>query len=222
VVIKSGRLRARNVADKADRRDDVLAAALALFREAGYRHVTMEAVARRAGLAKGTPYLYFRTKEALFLELTARRLEEWLSAFESSLAGSELPVPPAPPDPRDLARQAAASLSARPELTALLGILHPVLEQNLDFSVALDVKRRLRARVLAAGTALERHFPSLGAGGGARLLLRMHALVVGLVQVANPSPVVREVLREPGMELFDVDLGRELEGTLVLLFAALR
>jgi AcrR family transcriptional regulator len=174
-------------------------------------------VARRAGLAKGTPYLYFRTKEALFLELTARRLEEWFTAFDA-----ELDALPRASDPRELARRAAASLTARPELTSLLGLLHGVLEQNLDFEAALGVKRRLRERVLSTGGRLESLFPALGPGGGARLLLRVHALVVGLVQLANPSPVVREVLREPGMDLFDVDLSRELESTLSALFASLR
>jgi AcrR family transcriptional regulator len=44
----------------------VISAALAEFLEKGFAQATMDAVARRADVAKGTPYRYFPTKEALF------------------------------------------------------------------------------------------------------------------------------------------------------------
>jgi AcrR family transcriptional regulator len=44
----------------------IIAAALAEFLERGFASTTMDAVARRAGVAKGTPYRYFPTKESLF------------------------------------------------------------------------------------------------------------------------------------------------------------
>jgi hypothetical protein len=53
------------------------------------------------------------------------------------------------------------------------------------------------------------------------LLLRVHALVVGMAQLADPPPVVAAVLGEPGMEVFRVDPGAMLEETLVALLRAL-
>jgi TetR/AcrR family transcriptional regulator of autoinduction and epiphytic fitness len=50
----------------AQTRRTIVSAALAEFLERGFASSTMEAVARRAGVAKGTPYRYFPTKEALF------------------------------------------------------------------------------------------------------------------------------------------------------------
>jgi AcrR family transcriptional regulator len=44
----------------------ITAAALREFLEKGFANATMDAVAKRAGVAKGTPYRYFATKEALF------------------------------------------------------------------------------------------------------------------------------------------------------------
>jgi AcrR family transcriptional regulator len=44
----------------------IIEAAMAEFLESGFAATTMAGIARRAGLAKGTPYLYFETKEALF------------------------------------------------------------------------------------------------------------------------------------------------------------
>jgi AcrR family transcriptional regulator len=54
---------------RAARRDQIIAAALACFARGGYHATTMADVAAQAGLSKGTPYLYFESKEALFLAL---------------------------------------------------------------------------------------------------------------------------------------------------------
>ncbi len=48
------------------RQDDILKAALEVFSERGFAATRLEDVARRAGVAKGTFYLYFPDKESLF------------------------------------------------------------------------------------------------------------------------------------------------------------
>jgi len=58
---------------RAARRDQIVAAALACFARTGYYATTMADVAAQAGLSKGTPYLYFDSKQALFIAL----YEEW-------------------------------------------------------------------------------------------------------------------------------------------------
>ncbi|MGH9293651.1 MAG: TetR/AcrR family transcriptional regulator [Acidimicrobiales bacterium] len=58
---------------KAGRRADILAAALACFAQGGYHGTTMSEVAEAAEVSKGTPYLYFPSKEELFIALH----DEW-------------------------------------------------------------------------------------------------------------------------------------------------
>jgi len=60
-------------AARAARRDQIIAAAMACFARAGYHATTMADVAAQAGVSKGTPYLYFESKEALFIALH----EQW-------------------------------------------------------------------------------------------------------------------------------------------------
>ena len=52
-----------------DRRRQILDAALDVFAEHGYAAARLEDVAARAGVAKGTIYLYFADKRTLFMEL---------------------------------------------------------------------------------------------------------------------------------------------------------
>ncbi|MDJ0922875.1 MAG: TetR/AcrR family transcriptional regulator [Henriciella sp.] len=59
-------LRARTVSDKDSRRQELLDAALDEFFERGFSAARMEDIAKRAGLSKGTLYLYFDSKDALF------------------------------------------------------------------------------------------------------------------------------------------------------------
>ncbi len=56
----------------------ILEAARNLFNERGFQAACMEDIAERAGLAKGTVYLYFRGKEALFNRLCEQTLQETL------------------------------------------------------------------------------------------------------------------------------------------------
>ncbi|PRY02661.1 TetR/AcrR family transcriptional regulator [Allonocardiopsis opalescens] len=59
-------------AERERRAERILDTARELLVSWGYRRVTVEEVARRAGVGKGTVYLHWRTKEALFLAVLAR------------------------------------------------------------------------------------------------------------------------------------------------------
>lgn len=64
----------------ADRRTAILNAALALFGEKGYPETRVEDIAHRAGVAKGTVYLYFRDKPAICIGLFIWLLDQALAA----------------------------------------------------------------------------------------------------------------------------------------------
>jgi AcrR family transcriptional regulator len=73
---------------RASRRNErhaaILAAALAEFAARGFAATRLDDVARRAGIAKGTIYLYFRDKEALFQELVRTMLSPLVGAIEAA------------------------------------------------------------------------------------------------------------------------------------------
>jgi len=61
---------------------EILAAALAEFVEHGFAATKLEDVARRAGITKGTLYLYFESKEALFKAVVRETIVPLLTAAE--------------------------------------------------------------------------------------------------------------------------------------------
>lgn len=201
--------RARSDDQKEARRQAILDAATALFGETSYAAVTMAAVAERAALAKGTVYLYVRTKEELFLAILAEQFGRWFDAVDVQLRSDTTEGTAAA-----VAQVLAQSLAPLPALVRLIAIMQSVLEQNIDLATAIRFKRMLAERTLATGALLEERLPFLGPGGGAGLLLQVHALVVGLQHMADPAPVSREALREPGLEIFAVELIGTLEESL--------
>jgi len=64
------------------RPNEILAAALAEFVEHGYAATKLESVGRRAGITKGTLYLYFESKEALFKAVVRETIVPLLTAAE--------------------------------------------------------------------------------------------------------------------------------------------
>jgi AcrR family transcriptional regulator len=68
--VESARWRRRKEA----RPQEILDAALAVFAEKGFMAARMEDISRRAGVTKGTIYLYFESKEALFKALVRESL----------------------------------------------------------------------------------------------------------------------------------------------------
>jgi AcrR family transcriptional regulator len=70
----------------AERPQEILDAALALFVEKGFAGTRLDDVAKRAGLSKAAIYLYFEDKTALFLGVVRQAVIVNLSAVEAMLA----------------------------------------------------------------------------------------------------------------------------------------
>lgn len=197
--------RARKDEDKARRRQAILETADRLWRDHSYASLTMDRVAEAAKVAKGTLYLYFQTREQMFLALLEDAITEWFAYFDGRLRGGRSAWT------ADRAAEVLArSFEERPSLRRLLALLEPVFEQNIDRATTLAFKRMLLERMSVTGVLLERRLPELAPGDGLRMLLHLRALLVGIHQMADNSAVVREAIAEdPNLEVFRVDFGRE-------------
>ncbi len=78
-------------ARSAGRREAILAAALDEFSARGFEATRLDDVAKRAGIAKGTIYLYFRDKDTLFQELVRAMLAPLIGGIEA-MGATDLPV----------------------------------------------------------------------------------------------------------------------------------
>jgi AcrR family transcriptional regulator len=208
---KKKQKRARSDEAKELRRHAILEAARRLFEGQSYEALTVELVARQSKLAKGTVYLYFQSKEAIFLELLLSELQAWLASLAAPLERLEKGKV------NDVAELLSTSVGERPSLRRLLSLLHSTLERNVDLDSVRSFKLRGAEAMRPTATQLEGCLPQLGVGDGMRLLRHLHALVVGVGQVSDESAVVREVLADPELAVFRVDFTSELRDLLRLI-----
>src|SRR5262245_12367035 len=74
------------------KRDVILRAAIDVFAERGYFNAQVAAVARAAGVAAGTVYLYFRSKDDLLVSIFDRTMRDGLARIRESVADTSDPA----------------------------------------------------------------------------------------------------------------------------------
>ena len=79
------RHRARTEDQKLFRRQEILDAAQSHYEDVGYEAFSMANLAKKSSVAKGTLYLYFTTREEVFLALYAQSLVRWSDQFIAGL-----------------------------------------------------------------------------------------------------------------------------------------
>ncbi|MGE5672557.1 MAG: TetR family transcriptional regulator [Mycobacterium leprae] len=84
----------RRVVKPADeRRKELMDAARALFMEQGYEETAMSSIAKRAKVAQGTSYIYFRSKQELLMAIMQELLETLAEVFRRLAERTDLPAP---------------------------------------------------------------------------------------------------------------------------------
>jgi AcrR family transcriptional regulator len=79
---------------RADERPrEICAAALEVFAEKGFAAAKLDEIARRAGVSKGTLYLYFEDKEALFRAVVRSAIAPNIEAVTSGISSIDAPFP---------------------------------------------------------------------------------------------------------------------------------
>jgi len=82
----------RREREKAQRRVDIIEAAERVFLAEGVEAATMDDVADAAELSKGTLYLYFKSKEDLYLAILVRGMEMLRGKFKAAVASHDLGI----------------------------------------------------------------------------------------------------------------------------------
>jgi TetR/AcrR family fatty acid metabolism transcriptional regulator len=101
-----------------EKRERITDAAIAVFAEKGFHSARVADVAREAGVADGTIYLYFRNKEDLLLCIFEEKMGSLLGELAQALSGIECPRQRV----RVFARQHFQQLQANPQLAQVFQV----------------------------------------------------------------------------------------------------
>ncbi len=75
-----------------DKHEQIIDAAIRVFARAGYYNSRVSDIAREAGIASGTIYLYFKTKDEILVTLFREKMTEWVAHVRREIAGVTDPV----------------------------------------------------------------------------------------------------------------------------------
>lgn len=111
---------------KADRPDEIVAAAFEVFAEKGFAAARLDDIAARAGVSKGAIYLYFATKEDIFQAVVEQGVAPNLHNLAALAAANPQTFP-------DLIRAFAKAMAQVASTTPLGGILKMVIGEARNF-----------------------------------------------------------------------------------------
>ena len=172
--------RARSSEQKALRRHAVLETAEVYFKEVGYEAFSMAQLAKKAGVAKGTLYLYFKTREELFLTLYEQSLIRWSQIFIGSLSNTMTS--------KAYAQSLFKTTQADGVFLPLLIRLEHVIEHNVAILRLIESKRvfinQVEAVAAATSTALR-----LSTAQATEVVKTMGVLLIGATQT-DQSPAL--------------------------------
>ena len=138
-----------------ERRQAILSAALDEFSQAGFAAARLDDVAKRAGVAKGTIYLYFRDKESLFQEIVRDMLAPVVGSVEA-LGQADVPM-------RELAERIVTIFVREIYETRRRDVIRLMLTEGRRFPhLAEFYYREVLARVLKAVRAVLRRAAERG------------------------------------------------------------
>ncbi|MBI5437808.1 MAG: TetR/AcrR family transcriptional regulator [Nitrosomonadales bacterium] len=163
--------------------NQLLDAAVSLWLQHPERIPSVAEVADEAGLAKGTVYLYFKSKEDLLLAVHERHAQTFFTAL---IACASKRKRMNFDDMMRLTHEHIVGVPAfLPRATLVAGLMH----KGVSPETAQAFEQRMAGRLGTAGELLRAHFPLPDGISGVRLLMRSYALILGLWQlVGNCRP----------------------------------
>ncbi len=207
--------RARQAEQKAKRRAAILEAADTLLSPDDGDLPSAARIATQAGLAKGTLYLYFRTKEEIYLAQLAEGYARWAERVMKGLSEEW-------PSLDHLLRRYIAFCVANPKTMFLASIGPAVLERNVSEEAAFAFKKGLADTVRQVGELLSVAFPPLSAEQARKLYLHTAALTTGLWQQTHPPETVRRVVEREELKAIQMDFEKDLYTALDALWKGYR
>jgi len=134
----------------------IMTAALDQFSKVGFEAARLDDIAHAAGVAKGTIYLYFDSKERLLEALVASTISAPLEALEQSVSGSTAPA-------SELLRQFGAFMTQSAADADRRRVMHLVFSEGARFPALARFHHR---EVIARGAALVRAIIAKGRASG--------------------------------------------------------
>ncbi|MCY7295773.1 TetR family transcriptional regulator [Alteromonas sp. a30] len=196
--------RARNPEAKEVRKHSILEAATTLYQENPVALPTTSQISKKCNISKGALYLYFKTKEEIFLSIVETYQLEWLDIFSlDDIDSTQEKIEPA--QLQASLDKACSYASQHPIFMHLASMSSNTIEPNIDTKILLTHKNTIGNKISKLAQSTSEKLPMLTSAQIASLIIRSYSTLLGLWQVSGPIEHVNKVLKTSDLHIFTPD-----------------
>ena len=197
MVIKK---RAISEKDKKKRKEKILKTAWNLYKQTDGQLPTVSVIAQKSGLSKGTFYLYFKTKEEIFLQLYLHKLQEWHESVADKLDRCSRNISEV-----EFAEIITDYVIKNPLLLKMGSLVKAVLEENTDEKIVVETKMQIARLLECCGQLTCQNFSGVTQNQAIQIHMRIYALIFGLWQITSSPKHIRKMLKKAQVHAFEPD-----------------
>lgn len=141
---------------------------------------TVAAIAAHCDQAKGTVYLYFSSKEAIFLALLQQHYQQWFARITTALDEH--------PTPLNIISSCCDYIHQHPEFFELASLDSCMLEPGVKENIKIEYQQWFTEQITRTANHLHQQLQVISEKQSLGLLLDSHALLLGLWQQSKNTP----------------------------------
>ena len=175
------------------RKEEILEACAALYETRGFKETTLKEIGAATTLTRTGIYLYFQTKEEIFLALLAKEYDGWVAEMQAVMA--EKPAMPR----MEVADMLARTLTDHPRLLRLLSMNLYEMEANSRPERLTAFKHSFGASLDTVDRLIRQYLPEADEAWRRRFLYAFFPFIYGIYPYTSVTEKQAEAMREAGI-----------------------
>ena len=175
------------------RKEEIITACADLYEKKGFKETTVKDIGEAITLTRTGIYIYFETKEEIFLALLGREYDAWAAEMKDVMAANE-----------NLTREGVADVLARtltdhPRLLRLLSMNLYEMEANSRPERLTEFKRSYGASLETVEALVAKYIPAMTAEQLKRFLYAFFPFIYGIYPYTSVTDKQKAAMKEAGI-----------------------
>lgn len=198
-------------AQKQQKADTIAKVAGELFEEKGFNQISMNEIAKRAGMSKGTLFNYYKTKEDLFMTMLLVGYQNYFASLRKLLVGH--PLNSTEDFKSFLLDETKNLIEEHRSLIRLNALRAPILESNSNLEETLANRQKLYEVSKSLSQLIHQQVPELTVEKVNHIFVVQSAIISGLMNLAGLESFDH---RPTGQPLTDFEINTTKEAQIIL------
>lgn len=175
------------------RKEEIIAACAALYEEKGFKDTTIKDIGEAITLTRTGIYIYFETKEEIFLALLGREYDAWVSEMREIMARKTAMTR------NDVAEVLAGTLTNHPRLLRLLSMNLYEMEANSRPERLVEFKKSFGASLETVDQLLQQYVSDMNEDQRRKFIYAFFPFIYGIYPYTSVTEKQMAAMREAGI-----------------------